>query len=161
MIAALDKFDSVGIMDSYFPHADFFTEFERFDRHIEKLKRNGTHLDYVSICTPNYLHDSHIRMALRRGADAICEKPIVLNPWNIDALADIQEESGHRIYTILQLRLHPSIKALKEKVENSQKDQKFDVDLTYITSRGGWYHVSWKGDPSKSGGLLPMLESTF
>ena len=161
LIAALDKFDSVGIMDSYFPQADFFTEFERFDRHIEKLKRNGTHLDYVSICTPNYLHDSHIRMALRRGADAICEKPIVLNPWNIDALADIQEESGHRIYTILQLRLHPSIKALKEKVENSQKDQKFDVDLTYITSRGGWYHVSWKGDPSKSGGITTNVGIHF
>ena len=148
-------------MDSYFPQADFFTEFERFDRHIEKLKRNGTHLDYVSICTPNYLHDSHIRMALRRGADAICEKPIVLNPWNIDALADIQEESGHRIYTILQLRLHPSIKALKEKVENSQKDQKFDVDLTYITSRGRWYHVSWKGDPSKSGGITTNVGIHF
>ena len=161
LIAALDKFDSVGIMDNYFPHADFFTEFERFDRHIEKLKRNGIHLDYVSICTPNYLHDSHIRMALRRGANAICEKPIVLNPWNIDALADIQEESGHRIYTILQLRLHPSIKALKEKVENSQKDQKFDVDLTYITSRGGWYHVSWKGDPSKSGGITTNVGIHF
>ncbi|MBT7815516.1 MAG: Gfo/Idh/MocA family oxidoreductase, partial [Polaribacter sp.] len=116
LIAALDKFDSVGILDSYFPNADFFVEFERFDRHIEKLKRAGVSLDYVSICTPNYLHDAHIRMALRRGADAICEKPLVLNPWNVDALKDIEKESGQKIHTILQLRLHPSIIALKNKV---------------------------------------------
>ena len=161
LIAALDKFDSVGIMDSYFPNADFFIEFERFDRHIEKLKRNGTHLDYVSICTPNYLHDSHIRMALRRGAHAICEKPLVLNPWNIDALADIQEESGNNIYTILQLRLHPSIIALKEKVEKANSDTKYDIDLTYITSRGGWYHISWKGDESKSGGVATNIGVHF
>lgn len=161
LIAALDKFDSVGIMDSYFPNADFFIEFERFDRHIEKLKRNGTHLDYVSICTPNYLHDSHIRMALRRGADAICEKPLVLNPWNIDALADIQKESGNQIYTILQLRLHPSIIALKEKVEKASVDTKFDIDLTYIASRGGWYHISWKGDESKSGGVATNIGVHF
>lgn len=161
LIAALDKFDSVGIMDSYFPNADFFIEFERFDRHIEKLKRNGTQLDYVSICTPNYLHDSHIRMALRRGADAICEKPLVLNPWNIDALADIQRESGNNIYTILQLRLHPSIIALKNKVDKSSKDQKYDIDLTYITSRGGWYHISWKGDESKSGGVATNIGVHF
>jgi UDP-N-acetyl-2-amino-2-deoxyglucuronate dehydrogenase len=161
LIAALDKFDSVGVMDSFFPNADFFIEFERFDRHIEKLKRNGTHLDYVSICTPNYLHDSHIRMALRRGADAICEKPLVLNPWNIDALADIQKESGNKIYTILQLRLHPSIIALKQKVENAPSDQKFDIDLTYITSRGGWYHISWKGDESKSGGIATNIGVHF
>jgi UDP-N-acetyl-2-amino-2-deoxyglucuronate dehydrogenase len=161
LIAALDKFDSVGIMDSYFPNADFFIEFERFDRHIEKLKRNGTHLDYVSICTPNYLHDSHIRMALRRGADAICEKPLVLNPWNIDALADIQKESGKNIYTILQLRLHPSIVALKKKVEKAPVDTKFDIDLTYITSRGGWYHISWKGDESKSGGVATNVGVHF
>jgi len=161
LIAALDKFDSVGIMDSYFPNADFFIEFERFDRHIEKLKRNGTHLDYVSICTPNYLHDSHIRMALRRGADAICEKPLVLNPWNIDALGDIQRESGNQIYSILQLRLHPSIVQLKKKVENSSKNQKFDIDLTYVTSRGGWYHISWKGDESKSGGVATNIGVHF
>jgi len=161
LIAALDKFDSVGIMDSYFPNADFFIEFERFDRHIEKLKRNGTHLDYVSICTPNYLHDSHIRMALRRGADAICEKPLVLNPWNIDALTDIQKESGNEIHTILQLRLHPSIIALKEKVDKAPVDTKFDIDLTYITSRGGWYHISWKGDESKSGGVATNIGVHF
>ena len=161
LIAALDKFDSVGVMDSYFPNADFFIEFERFDRHLEKLKRNGTHLDYVSICTPNYLHDSHIRMALRRGADAICEKPLVLNPWNIDALDDIQKESGKKIYTILQLRLHPSIIALKEKVDATPNHQKFDVDLSYITSRGGWYHISWKGDESKSGGIATNIGVHF
>lgn len=161
LIAALDKFDSVGIMDSYFPNADFFVEFERFDRHIEKLKRQGTHLDFVSICTPNYLHDAHIRMALRRGADAICEKPLVLNPWNIDALADIEKESGKNIYTILQLRLHPSIIELKRKVDEAENDQKFDIDLTYITSRGGWYHISWKGDESKSGGVATNIGVHF
>ena len=161
LIAALDKFDSVGIMDSYFPNADFFTEFERFDRHIEKLKRNGTNLDYVSICTPNYLHDSHIRMALRRGADAICEKPLVLNPWNVDALAAIEEESGSKIFTILQLRLHPSTLKLKKQVEQVPKDKKFDIDLSYITSRGSWYHISWKGDQSKSGGIATNIGIHF
>ncbi|WKD86090.1 UDP-N-acetyl-2-amino-2-deoxy-D-glucuronate oxidase [Polaribacter huanghezhanensis] len=161
LIAALDKFDSVGIMDSYFPNADFFVEFERFDRHIEKLKRKGTLLDYVSICTPNYLHDSHIRMALRSGADAICEKPLVLNPWNVDALADIEKESGQKIYTILQLRLHPSIIALKQKIDSEKKDAKYDVDLTYIASRGNWYAVSWKGDESKSGGIATNIGVHF
>lgn len=161
LIAALDKFDSVGVMDSYFPNADFFTEFERFDRHIEKLKRNNTHLDYVSICTPNYLHDSHIRMALRRGADAICEKPLVLNPWNVDALQDIEKESGNKIHTILQLRLHPSIIALKKKIDNNPSDTKYDVDLSYITSRGNWYHISWKGDQSKSGGVATNIGIHF
>jgi UDP-N-acetyl-2-amino-2-deoxyglucuronate dehydrogenase len=161
LIAALDKFDSVGIMDSYFPNADFFVEFERFDRHIEKLKRKGTLLDYVSICTPNYLHDSHIRMALRSGADAICEKPLVLNPWNVDALTDIEKESGQKIYTILQLRLHPSIIALKQKIDSEKKDAKYDVDLTYITSRGNWYGVSWKGDESKSGGIATNIGVHF
>lgn len=161
LIAALDKFDSVGVMDSYFPNADFFVEFERFDRHIEKLKRAGTHLDYVSICTPNYLHDSHIRMALRRGADAICEKPLVLNPWNLDALIDIEKESGQKINTILQLRLHPSIIALKNKVAAAHKKEKYDVDLTYITSRGKWYDISWKGDDSKSGGIATNIGVHF
>jgi UDP-N-acetyl-2-amino-2-deoxyglucuronate dehydrogenase len=161
LIAALDKFDSVGIMDSYFPDANFFVEFERFDRHIEKLKRAGTHLDYVSICTPNYLHDSHIRMALRRDADAICEKPLVLNPWNIDALADIERESGKKINSILQLRLHPSIIALKNKVALENKKEKYDVDLTYITSRGNWYDISWKGDESKSGGIATNIGVHF
>ena len=161
LIAALDKFDSVGVMDSFFPKADFFVEFERFDRHIEKLKRGGTHLDYVSICTPNYLHDSHIRMALRRGADAICEKPLVLNPWNVDALKDIERESGQKIHTILQLRLHPSIIALKNKVASENKAGKYDVDLTYITSRGKWYDISWKGDESKSGGIATNIGVHF
>ena len=162
LIAALDKFDSVGIMDSYFPKADFFVEFERFDRHIEKLKRQqNIRLDYVSICTPNYLHDSHIRMALRRGADAICEKPLVLNPWNVDALAAIEKESGQKINTILQLRLHPSIIALKKKVAAENKREKYDVDLTYITSRGNWYDISWKGDESKSGGIATNIGVHF
>ena len=161
LIAALDKFDSVGVLDSYFPNADFFTEFERFDRHIEKLKRNHTKLDYVSICTPNYLHDSHIRMALRRGADAICEKPLVLNPWNVDALMDIEKESGQKINTILQLRLHPSIIALKNKVDSETKSEKYDIDLTYITSRGKWYDISWKGDESKSGGIATNIGVHF
>ena len=161
LIAALDKFDSVGVLDSYFPNADFFTEFERFDRHVEKLKRNHTKLDYVSICTPNYLHDSHIRMALRRGADAICEKPLVLNPWNVDALMDIEKDSGQKINTILQLRLHPSIIALKNKVNSESKREKYDIDLTYITSRGKWYDISWKGDESKSGGIATNIGVHF
>ena len=161
LLCALDKFDSVGVMDSYFPNASFFVEFERFDRHIEKLKRNGTLLDYVSICTPNYLHDAHIRMALRSGADAICEKPLVLNPWNVDALLDIEKESGKKIHTILQLRLHPSIIALKKKIESENADTKYDVDLTYITSRGKWYDISWKGDESKSGGIATNIGIHF
>jgi UDP-N-acetyl-2-amino-2-deoxyglucuronate dehydrogenase len=162
LIAALDKFDSVGVMDSYFPNADFFVEFERFDRHLEKLKRNqDINLDYVSICTPNYLHDAHIRMALRSGADAICEKPIVLNPWNIDALAAIEKESQGKINTILQLRLHASIMQLKNKVALANKQGKYDIDLTYITSRGKWYDVSWKGDESKSGGIATNIGVHF
>ncbi|MGB1284645.1 MAG: Gfo/Idh/MocA family oxidoreductase [Polaribacter sp.] len=162
LIAALDKFDSVGVMDSYFPNADFFVEFERFDRHIEKIKRQqNVQLDYVSICTPNYLHDSHIRMALRRGADAICEKPLVLNPWNLEALQAIEKESSNRVNTILQLRLHPSIIELKNKVDLEKKNTKYDVDLTYITSRGNWYDVSWKGDESKSGGIATNIGIHF
>lgn len=161
LIAALDKFDSVGVMDSYFPNADFFVEFERFDRHIEKLKRNGVRLDYLSICTPNYLHDAHIRMALRSGADALCEKPLVLNPWNVDALQNIERESGQKINTILQLRLHPSIIALKKKIETENRSTKYDVDLTYITSRGRWYDISWKGDESKSGGIATNIGIHF
>lgn len=161
LVAALDKSDTVGVIDSYFPNADFFTEFERFDRHLDKLKRQGTPVDYVSICSPNYLHDSHIRFALRQGADAICEKPLVLNPWNVDALAEIEKETGRKVYTILQLRLHPSIIALREKVLNGPKDKIYDVDLTYITSRGHWYHISWKGDQSKSGGIATNIGIHF
>src|SRR3989339_1279274 len=160
-VASLDKFDSVGFLDSYFPESDFFIEFERFDRHVEKLKREGLHLDYVSICSPNYMHDSHIRFALRVGADAICEKPIVLNPWNIDALQEIEKESGKSIYNILQLRLHPSIIALKKKIDEAPKDKMFDIDLTYITSRGKWYFFSWKGDMSKSGGIATNIGVHF
>ena len=162
LIAALDRFDSVGIMDSFFPNADFFVEPERFDRHLEKLKYdNGITLDYVSICTPNYLHDSHIRMALRRGADAICEKPLVLNPWNIDALKNIEKDSGQRIWNILQLRLHKSIIDLKAKVDAAPKNKIFDIDLTYLTSRGNWYYTSWKGDFDKSGGIATNIGVHF
>lgn len=161
LVAAMDKFDSVGIIDSYFPHADFFTEFERFDRHIDKLRRQGHKVDYVSICSPNYLHDSHIRFALRQQADAICEKPLVLNPWNVDALAEIEKETGKKIYTILQLRLHPSIIKLREEVLTNKTNKIYDVDLTYITSRGQWYHHSWKGDESKSGGIATNIGIHF
>lgn len=161
LVAALDKSDTVGVMDSYFPDADFFTEFERFDRHLDKLKRQGTKIHYVSICSPNYLHDSHIRFALRHGAEAICEKPLVLNPWNVEALSEIEQETGHQVFTILQLRLHPSIVALKEKVAQSTSNKKFNVDLTYVTSRGHWYNISWKGDVSKSGGIATNIGIHF
>lgn len=161
LVAAFDPNDSVGIMDSYFPNAAFFTEFERFDRHVEKLRRTGDKLDYVSICSPNYLHDAHMRFGLRSGADVICEKPIVLNPWNIDALQEIERETSHNIYTILQLRLHDSIIALKKKVEVSPKDKVYDFDLTYQTSRGNWYYSSWKGDISKSGGIATNIGVHF
>lgn len=154
LVAALDRSDSVGILDRFFPEANFFTEFERFDRHIEKLRRagEGSRIDYVSICSPNYLHDAHIRFALRVGADAICEKPLVLNPWNIDALSEMEQETGRRVWTILQLRLHPALVELKKRIEQAPAGQKHDIDLTYITSRGRWYGVSWKGDVQKSGG---------
>jgi len=162
LLAAFDKGDSVGVIDSYFPHADFFVEFERFDRHIEKLKyEKNMYLDYVSICSPNYLHDAHIRFALRSGADAICEKPLVLNPWNIDKLQMVQKNTGKNIYNILQLRVHPSIIALREKVLASKRDKKFEVDLTYLTSRGRWYQTSWKGDPNKSGGVATNIGVHF
>jgi len=161
LVAALDKFDSVGFIDSYFPEADFFVEFERFDRHIAKLSRTGKKVDFVSICSPNYLHDSHIRFALRNGADAICEKPLVLNPWNIDALEDYEKETGKRVYNILQLRLHPSIIALKKEIENGPADKIYDIDLSYITSRGNWYHYSWKGDVQKSGGVATNIGVHF
>jgi len=161
LVAALDKFDSVGIIDSFFPNADFFVEFERFDRHIDKLRRAGTKVDYVSICSPNYLHDSHIRFALRNQADAICEKPLVLNPWNIDGLVEIEKETGKKVYNILQLRLHQSIIDLKEKIEKGPKDKIYEIDLTYITSRGNWYHTSWKGDHSKSGGVATNIGVHF
>jgi len=163
LVAALDKFDCVGIMDRYFPDANFFTEPERFDRHLDKLRRlnNGQAVDYVSICSPNYLHDSHIRLALRNNAHAISEKPIVLNPWNVDALQNIEQETNKNIYTILQLRLHPSVIALKKKIENGPKDKIYDIDLSYITSRGRWYGISWKGDIAKSGGVTTNIGVHF
>lgn len=163
LVCALDPYDGIGIMDSYFPEAAFFTEPERFDRHLDKLRRQGNNkIDYVSICSPNYLHDAHIRMALRNDAHVICEKPIVLNPWNLDALQEIEQETGKNIYTILQLRLHPAIIELREKVNREKENSKvFDVDLTYITSRGKWYFTSWKGDTQKSGGVATNIGVHF
>jgi UDP-N-acetyl-2-amino-2-deoxyglucuronate dehydrogenase len=161
LVAALDRFDSVGIIDSYFPNADFFVEYERFDRHLDKLKRKGIQIDYVSICTPNYLHDSHIRFALRHGADAICEKPVVLNPWNLDALIEIEKETGRKVNNILQLRLHPSIQELKEQIDQGPAEKVYDIDLTYITSRGNWYFISWKGDEQKAGGVATNIGVHF
>jgi len=163
LLAAMDPSDSVGILDSYFPNADFFTEFERFDRHIDKMRRanRGQAVDYVSICSPNYLHDAHMRFALRSGADAICEKPLVLNPWNIDGLGEIERDTGQRIFTILQLRLHPAILELKQRVQSGPIHHKYEVDLTYITSRGHWYLQSWKGRDEKSGGVATNVGVHF
>ena len=161
LVAALDPSDSVGIVDSFFPECHFFTEFERFDRHVDKRRRNKEPLDYISICSPNYLHDSHIRFALKAGCHAICEKPIVLNPWNIDALQEIENDYEGQINTILQLRLHPSIIELKQLIESAQKNKKYDVELTYITSRGRWYNTSWKGDDRKSGGVVTNIGVHF
>tara|TARA_B100000963_G_scaffold359892_1_gene388660 strand:- start:351 stop:1298 length:948 start_codon:yes stop_codon:yes gene_type:complete len=161
LTAALDPSDSVGIMDSYFPDADFFTEFERFDRHVHKLKRNGNALNIISICSPNYLHDSHIRFAVRSGCDAICEKPIVLNPHNIVGLKDIEDETGCKINTILQLRVHPSIIELRRKLAAESNPVKYKVNLTYITSRGRWYLQSWKGFNEKSGGIATNIGVHF
>lgn len=164
LLAAYDKSDSVGILDSYFPLCSFFTEQELFDRHLSKLKRTGEQIDYVSVCTPNYLHDAHTRYGLRMGADVICEKPLVLNPWNVDGLREVERETGHKINTILQLRLHPSIKALKAKVEQQLRDNPkkvYEIDLTYITSRGNWYYTSWKGDEHKSGGVATNIGVHF
>ena len=161
LLAALDKNDSVGILDSYFPEADFFTEFERFDRHIEKLKRQGIKIDYVSVCSPNYLHDAHIRFGLRIGADVICEKPLTLNPWNAQALMDMEKETGRKVYTIFQLRLQPAIIALREKINNGPSGKKYKINLNYITARGHWYHTSWKGDIAKSGGIATNIGIHF
>jgi UDP-N-acetyl-2-amino-2-deoxyglucuronate dehydrogenase len=169
LVCALDPYDGVGIIDSYFPNADFFIEPERFDRHLDKLRRialsnkrfEDRKVDYVSICSPNYMHDSHIRLALRNDANAICEKPIVLNPWNLDALNEIEKETGKKVYTVLQLRLHPTIKALREQIQKGPNDKIYDLDLTYITSRGKWYYRSWKGDVSKSGGIATNIGVHF
>ena len=160
LLCAFDPNDSVGVIDSYYPEARFFVEFERFDRHVDLLRRRGERLDYVSICSPNYLHDAHARFALRSNCDAICEKPLVLNPWNIDGLAEVEAQTGRRINTILQLRLHPAIIELKQRIE-AEPERDHEVDLTYITSRGGWYHVSWKGDERKSGGVATNIGVHF
>ncbi len=166
LVAVLDPNDNVGVIDSYFPKSDFFTEFERFDRHVDKKYRKGNAIDYVSICSPNYLHDAHIRFALRNGADVICEKPLVLNPWNIDGLEEMEAATGSKVYNILQLRLHPALLELKQKIDDAQfgekkTDKKHEVDLTYITSRGNWYFISWKGDESKSGGIATNIGIHF
>lgn len=162
LVAALDPNDSVGIIDRYFPAAHFFTEFERFDRHLDKLRREGgDQVDHVAICSPNYLHDSHMRFGLRSGADVICEKPIVLNPWNIDGLTEIEAATGQKINTILQLRVHPAIIALRDKIKAAKSDTKYEVDLSYVTSRGKWYYQSWKGDDAKSGGIATNIGVHF
>jgi len=161
LVAAYDPYDGVGIMDSNFPNADFFTEFERFDRHIDKLKRNSNPIDYVSICSPNYLHDAHIRFGLKNGCDVICEKPLVLNPWNLDALMDLENETNKKVNTILQLRLHPAIIDLKNKISSGPIDTIYDINLKYVTSRGKWYHHSWKGDLEKSGGIATNIGVHF
>jgi len=163
LVCALDTNDSVGILDSYFDDVRFFTEFERFDRYVEKLRRHnkGNQLDFVSICSPNYLHDAHARFALRVGADTICEKPVVLNPWNIDALQEMEQETGKRVYTVLQLRLLPPLIALKESIEKNPPKTKKEICLTYITSRGPWYLVSWKGQVDRSGGLTTNIGIHF
>jgi UDP-N-acetyl-2-amino-2-deoxyglucuronate dehydrogenase len=161
LVAACDPNDSVGILDTFSFDVSYFREFERFDRHIEKLRRKGEPVDYVSICSPNYLHDAHIRFALRTNAHAICEKPLVINPWNVEALEDLAAEYGRNIYTVLQLRLHPAVVALKGRVAEEEGKRKHDVDLTYITSRGPWYLVSWKGDVERSGGLATNIGIHF
>jgi UDP-N-acetyl-2-amino-2-deoxyglucuronate dehydrogenase len=163
VVCALDIHDSVGILDRYAPDIDFFTEFERFDRHVEKLRRNpefGRKVDYVSICSPNYLHDAHIRFALRVGAHAICEKPVVLNPWNIEALQELESEAGKRVFCVLQLRNHPVIRALKQRHEGKSK-RKHEIALAYITPRGKWYQSSWKGQEEKSGGVSTNIGIHF
>ena len=163
LIAAVDPHDSVGVLDSYFPDVAFFTEFERFDRHLEKLRRGGEdgHVQYVTVCSPNHLHDAHIRLALRVGADAICEKPLVLNPWNLDALAELEVETGRRVFTILQLRVHPALIDLRERLATEAPGRRHQVVLTYITSRGPWYRYSWKGDAGRSGGIATNIGIHF
>jgi len=160
LIAAVDPHDSVGILDSYFPDVAFFTEFERFDRHLEKLRRQGQGIQYLSVCSPNHLHDAHVRLALRLGADAICEKPLVMNPWNLDALAELEAETGRRIFTILQLRVHPSLIELRNRLR-AERNRRYEVSLTYVTSRGPWYRYSWKGDEGRSGGVIANIGIHF
>lgn len=163
LVAAADPHDSVGLLDRYAFDVRFFTEIERFDRHLEMLRRGPKEhrVDYLSICTPNYLHDAHIRMALRVGADAICEKPVVINPWNLDALQELERETGRHVFTILQLRLHPALIALKERIATGDPNHRYRVKLIYMTSRGRWYQVSWKGAKERSGGLATNIGIHF
>lgn len=161
LLAALDPHDSVGVLDGYFPMAQFFSEFERFDRYCDKVKRKGTPIDYLSVCSPNYLHDAHIRFGLRIGADVICEKPVVLNPWNVDALLEMEKETGRKVYSILQLRLHPAILALRKQIETTVQQEKYQIDLQYISARGNWYLNSWKGEEAKSGGIATNIGLHF
>ena len=161
LLAALDPHDSVGVLDSYFPGAQFFSEFERFDRYCDKIKRKGIAIDYLSVCSPNYLHDAHIRFGLRIGADVICEKPVVLNPWNVDALLEMEKETGRKVYSILQLRLHPAIIALKKQIDTADQSKKYQIDLQYISARGNWYLNSWKGEDAKSGGIATNIGLHF
>ena len=163
LVAAVDSNDSVGVLDSFFPEARFFTEIERFDRHLEKLRRRGDEqrIDYLSICSPNYLHDAHVRLALRINSHAICEKPVVISPWNLDQLCELEQEFGKRVYTVLQLRMHPDLQALQQGLTASSSGGKANVCLTYITRRGPWYQISWKGDRNKSGGLAMNIGIHF
>lgn len=163
VIAAVDPKDSVGFLDRYSFDIRFFTEYERFDRHLEKLRRGPeeNQVHFLTVCSPNYLHDAHCRLALRVGADVICEKPLVINPWNMDALQELEAEFGHRIYTVLQLRVHPKLIELRERLLQEDHHHQHEVVLSYITSRGRWYHVSWKGDHSKSGGIAMNIGIHF
>jgi UDP-N-acetyl-2-amino-2-deoxyglucuronate dehydrogenase len=164
LVAVVDPHDSVGVLDRYFFDARYFQEFERFDRHVEKLRRKSEEdrVHFVSVCSPNYLHDAHIRFALRIGADVICEKPLVINPWNLEPLKELEREYGKKIYTVLQLRVHPAMAELKKKLEQEKAAAgKRDVVLTYITSRGNWYHASWKGQVERSGGLVTNIGIHF
>ncbi|MFA5512609.1 MAG: Gfo/Idh/MocA family oxidoreductase, partial [Candidatus Kapaibacterium sp.] len=163
LIAAVDPHDSVGILDRYFPNASFFTEIERFDRHLEKQRRESPSqaIDYLSVCSPNHLHDAHIRLAFRLHADAICEKPLVIKPSNLDALCELENEYNKKVYNVLQLRMHEKIIGLKKKMSEDNSKTKHDVILTYITSRGPWYKYSWKGDNEKSGGISTNIGIHF
>jgi UDP-N-acetyl-2-amino-2-deoxyglucuronate dehydrogenase len=163
LVAAADPHDSVGILDRYFADVAYFTEFERFDRHLEKLRRGADEdrVHWLSVCAPNHLHDAHIRLALRVGADAVCEKPLVLNPWNLDALAELERESGRRVFTVLQLRVHPALIELKKRLDGGDGSTRHAVNLTYVTGRGPWYRYAWKGDPLKSGGVATNIGIHF
>lgn len=163
LVAAVDPHDSVGILDRWFADVAYFTEFERFDRHLELLRRRdaGNRVEWLSICAPNHLHDAHARLALRVGADALCEKPLVLNPWNLDALAELEQESSNRVFTVLQLRVHPALVTLKQRLDAEAGGAAHEVQLSYVTGRGPWYRYSWKGDPQRSGGVATNIGIHF